>query len=171
MSRRRPDKDARRKGAGRAAFLIALPVLVVVGANFALVFLATSDPSFAVEEDYYRKALAWDQKLEQDRRNAELGWELSFEVAPGLSPDGTRAIVAGLTDSSGARIENADVRLHAFHNARASLVLEATLVRGKEAGYAASLPIRNPGLWEFRFEAVRGEDRLTHTEVRDVGWR
>jgi nitrogen fixation protein FixH len=158
-----------RGAVGVVALLVALPVLVVIGANFALVYLATSDPSFAVEEDYYSKAVGWDRKREQDRLNSELGWEMSFAVAPRLAADGTRAITATLTDRAGDTIDGARVRLSTFHNARASQILEADLQRREGGGYETSLPLRRPGLWEFRFEVLRDGERMTHTTVRDVG--
>ncbi len=45
----------------------ALVLHVVV--SLGVVFFATSDASYAVEEDYYQKAIDWDQKRAQDRTN------------------------------------------------------------------------------------------------------
>ena len=39
------------------------------GANVGLMLVATSDASFAVEPDYYQKALAWDETMAQAARN------------------------------------------------------------------------------------------------------
>jgi len=52
-----------------------------VGANLYFMSRAISDPSFAVEPDYYAKAIAWDAHQAQARDNAELGWELKLDVA------------------------------------------------------------------------------------------
>lgn len=144
---------------------------VVIGANLILIFVAHGDPSFAVEEDYYRKALAWDEKREQDRRNVELGWTLSFELAESRSPDGTLRLTARLLDRDGAAIDDASIAVDAFHNARASLILHRELRYEPESGYSAGLPVRRPGLWEFRFEVLRGGERFTHMAVKEVGWR
>ena len=144
---------------------------VVLGANLILIYVATSDRSFAVEQDYYRKGLRWDAKREQDRRNAELGWTLDLVVASTLSPDGTVAITALLCDGDGGEITGAQIKLDAFHNARAAYILSADLKHAENGSYAASLPMRRPGLWEFRFEISRDGERFTHTTTKELFWR
>ncbi len=42
----------------------------------------TSNPTIAVEDNYYEKALDWDRERAQDRHNRELGWRLEFTVEP-----------------------------------------------------------------------------------------
>jgi nitrogen fixation protein FixH len=151
--------------------ILGLLMAVVIGANLILIVVATTDPSFAVEENYYRKALAWDDKREQDRRNVELGWTIEFEMAGTPAPDGTLRLRARLLDAQGMEIPDATIRLEAFHNARARRILRAELVRGEDGTYSAPLLIRRPGLWEFRFEALRGAERFTYTALEDVSWR
>ena len=51
-----------------------------VGANVVLMLVARSNPSFAVESEYYDKALAWDDRQRQQTHNAELGWTATLEV-------------------------------------------------------------------------------------------
>lgn len=141
---------------------------LVLGVNLGFVYVAVSDPSFAVEQDYYQKALDWDHKRDQDRINAELGWTVDFEVAP-PAPDGSRRLLARLTDGRGAPVEGALVHVEAFHNARAGLVLEADLSPAADgSGYSAPLPLRRPGLWELRLEARLGGQRFTHTTVEEL---
>jgi len=144
---------------------------VVIGANLILAYMAVSDPSFAVEQDYYQKALAWDDKREQDRVNAELGWTLDFEFAPARSPDGTLQLTARLVDTTGRPIPDAQIALETFHNARAARILRATLTPGGDGTYATGLLVRRPGLWEFRFEVLHEGQRFTHTTLEEVAWR
>ena len=145
--------------------------VVVVGANLILAWVAVTDPSFAVEEDYYQKAMAWDDKRAQDQRNSALGWTLEFELAQQHAPDGTLSIRVRLRDGAGDEIPDARISVETFHNARASRILRADLGRTDGGAYAAPLAIYRPGLWEFRFEARHGGERFTHTEVKEVGWR
>lgn len=141
---------------------------LVLGINLAFVYVATTDPSFAVEENYYRKALDWDRKRDQDRINAELGWTIDLAVTPATA-DGGRRLLARLLDERGVPVEGASVHVEAFHNARAAYVLEADLRPVAQGpGYSASLPLRRPGLWEFRFDVRRGGQRFTYTTVEDL---
>ena len=49
------------------------------GANIAFVVITSRDASFAVEPNYYAKALAWDQTMAQQARNEALGWSVSAQ--------------------------------------------------------------------------------------------
>lgn len=151
--------------------IVGVLVVVVIGANLILAYVAISDPSFAVEEDYYQKALRWDDKRAQDLRNTELGWTIRFDLADRRAPDGTLELHARLTDAEGNEIPDAKVTVETFHNARAARIVRADLLRGEDGEYRAALPIFRPGLWEFRFQATRGNDRFTHAVVKEVGWR
>ena len=144
---------------------------VVVGANLILMYVATSDPSFAVEKDSYRKALDWDSKRAQDRRNVELGWLLELDVARTRSADGTIRVTARLIGAEGRPITDATIHLQTFHNARAAYILEGDLIGGGDGSYSIALPMRRPGLWEFRFEVSRAGTRFTHTSVEELYWR
>jgi nitrogen fixation protein FixH len=161
---------ARKKG-WQWPWIVGGLMAVVVGANLILIYVATSDPSFAVEEDYYQKALDWDDKRAQDRTNAELGWMLELDVARERSADGSVVVAASLADRDGRPISDATIHLQAFHNARASHVFESDLTHDASGRYTTSLPMRRPGLWEFRLEARQAGRRFTATTLRELYWR
>jgi nitrogen fixation protein FixH len=137
-----------------------------VAANVSLLVYANSDPGFAVEPDYYQKALDWDQHMAQERVNADLGWQATIRTV--ASSQGTMRVSARLLDADGSAVAVDSVDVLAFHNARAMDVLEATLVRGQDGTYDAELPIRKGGLWEFRLQARRGDDLYTQIIKQDV---
>ena len=139
---------------------------LVVVINLVFVYIATNDPSFAVEKDYYRKALAWDRTMAQQGANEALGWRLDLAVAPAL---GSAAVLAvTLVDRDGAPIDSASVSVEAFHTARAAGILAGTLAETPEHRYETTLPMRRPGLWEFRFRVTRGSDVFTRVLRQDV---
>jgi nitrogen fixation protein FixH len=147
-------------------FPVALLVLGV-GANLVLLTVAAGDPSFAVERDYYRKAVEWDRTLAQGEENARLRWSLGCEVRGG-------AMTVRLRDAAGRPLPGASVTVEAFHNARSSRILERSLVPGGEGEgkgegvYRADLPMTRPGLWELRFRAVRDGATFTRTLTYDL---
>ncbi|HEX5044696.1 MAG TPA: FixH family protein [Candidatus Polarisedimenticolaceae bacterium] len=132
-----------------------------VGVNLLLLVVATGDPSFAVERDYYQKGMEWDRTLAQGRANARLGWTLACGVRAG-----TLSVV--LQDRSGTPITGAVLAVEAFHNARAGQVVTGRLVDAGNGAYERQLPIVRPGLWEMRFRAVRGQDVFTQTTPYEV---
>ena len=147
---------------------VGLAALLVgsAGANIALVVITSRDASFAVEPNYYAKALAWDETMAQQARNEALGWSLGLCVEP-AGERGRVTVAVRLTDSAGVPLEGARIAIEALHNARANQVLTAALEpRGLD--YAAAMPLARPGLWEFRARVTRGPDVFTATLMRDV---
>ena len=147
--------------AGLAALLVGS-----AGANIALLVITSRDASFAVEPDYYAKALAWDETMAQQARNEALGWSLGLRVEP-TGERGRVTVAAGLTDRAGAPLLGAQLAIEARHNARANRVLTAAL-EPRGTAYAAAMPLARPGLWEFRVRVTRGPDVFTATLMRDV---
>jgi nitrogen fixation protein FixH len=136
------------------------------GANIALVVITSRDTSFAVEPNYYAKALAWDQTMAQQARSEALGWSLGLRVDPAAAR-GRKTVTVRLADRAGAPIEGAEVAVEVFHNARASRILSAAL-SPEGQGYVAVMPIDRPGLWEFRLRVTRGPEVFVATLTRDV---
>ena len=146
--------------------VIAGALALHVTAMMIMVALATSNDSYAVEPDYYQKALAWNDTQAQDRRHAELGWIFEFTVEP--AAEGADPVLrATLTDASGSPIEGAQIEVEAFSHVRRDEVLESTL-EAAGSTYETTLPMRGNGLWEFRFTVTRDSDVFTYRETRHV---
>ena len=139
---------------------------LTVAANVWLIRVANSDPSFAVEENYYQRGLHWDDEMAQRTRNASLGWHLLATLAPIEQGRGAELRVA-LRDSAIAPLSGASVVVHALHVARAGQPVEVTLRASAAGEYHALVPIERPGLWELRFDVHRGADRFTAIERLD----
>jgi nitrogen fixation protein FixH len=139
-----------------------------VGANVYFMFRALGDPSFAVEPDYYAKAVAWDAHQAQARDNAELGWSLTLAVAAADRGTGRAHVVLKLADRVGRPVSGATVGLTAFHNARAADIVTATFSETAEHEYVADVPVVRPGLWEFRLVAERGPETFTAIVDQDA---
>ena len=139
-----------------------------VGVNLYFMSRAVSDPSFAVEPDYYAKAIAWDAHQVRARDNAELGWTLALSVMAADPGTGRARVVALLVDRDGLPVRGLTVGLEAFHNARASQVVTASLVETAEHAYAADVAVSRPGLWEFRVAAARGTEVFTAVVDQDA---
>jgi nitrogen fixation protein FixH len=131
-----------------------------VAANVWVATIASDDPSFAIEQDYYRKAVGWDSTLAQARENRRLGWSLTPALDPVGSAGGAR-LRATLTDSMGTPISDATVRVSAIHISRANDVYRLTLVPTGPGAYGARLDTRRAGQWELRFDVTAGAMHFT----------
>jgi nitrogen fixation protein FixH len=140
------------------AITLALAAVVVV--NIRVAMIAGGDPSFAIEPDYYRKAVAWDSTMAQTRANQALQWTLTQRLGPFAADRGATLDVT-LRDEHGAPISDAVVTVSALHIARATDVSTATLIHASAGDYVATLPVQRAGRWELRFEVTRGADRFT----------
>ena len=132
-----------------------------VAANIWVAVIANDDPSFAIEPDYYKKAVAWDTTLAQARHNALLGWRLTTAMSA-IASDGSSLLSARLTDSTGSAISGAVIRVAALAVARASDVHDMTLTPSDSSGnYAVRFDARRAGEWELRFDATLGAEHFT----------
>jgi nitrogen fixation protein FixH len=141
---------------------IIIAVLVIdVGVGVVMMRIANRDANFAIEPDYYSKAIAWDSTTAQARRNVVLGWQLTPELGA-LSGKGNSTLTMALRDRAGAPVTGARVEVEAIPVAHAGEALHSELQAAPIDGdYAAALPMTRTGLWELRVTATRGGDRYT----------
>jgi nitrogen fixation protein FixH len=141
--------------------LLSIPF--IVGA--VAIAKTAGDPSFAIEPDYYQKAVRWDDEVAQRQANRALGWRVVYDVQRG---EKRPVLTAKLTDGAGNDVVGADVAIATSHNARGNAVVSAKLLAAPE-GYSAPVELFRPGLWEVRLTATRGKDVFTDIQHIDVG--
>ncbi|MEP6619580.1 MAG: FixH family protein [bacterium] len=154
-------------GMGWPVGVVVILVAFVVS-NLVLMRLANDDPAMAIEPDYYRKAVAFDSTMAQERRSNALGWKAISAIAP-VAGSSAPVVTVTLTDSTSRPIQGATVVATARFNARANDVQTDTLREATPGVYTAPLAISFAGQWEVDVTAVRGTDRFvarTRTEVR-----
>jgi len=146
---------------------IALVLILSAGSNIWVAMIASRDESFAVEPEYYQKAVHFDDEMALREASYRLGWHLTPSLALG-SPSREGTVSAALTDSAGTPIRGATVQLLAMHNARASHQLTATLAEVGDGVYRAPLDAERPGEWELRFIVTHGSERFAIRERVDA---
>lgn len=149
-----------KNGAWFPWMLVAI-LLVSVGANIYLVVRATNDPSFAIEPDYYAKAVEWDRIQDEKAASEALGWKMVVDARP----DELRV---RLTDRLGRPIDDAVVEVEAFHNARASQRIVGALAPLGQGVYRLEYPFERSGLWEYRLSARRDELEFAHVARKEL---
>lgn len=122
------------------------------------VVAALSDPSYAIEDDYYQKAVDWDRDRDLQAASDKLGWNAQLTI----STDGQ--IVVTITDAHGRTVDNASVRATAFHHARRGFAEELSLTPQDKGRYVAMLDQPREGQWQVRLQASLGRYRFLHTE-------
>lgn len=141
--------------------IVGLLGMSIVIYGVAIVVTLT-DPSFALEPDYEKKAADWDAIQRQRTINKELGWSAKVNVEAGPRR-GEIVVRLTLHDQDDQPIDGAIVELEAFHNARAGQVYRARLDHIADGEYTAAMPIARTGMWEFRLTANHRGDVFTKT--------
>lgn len=141
---------------------VALVLGLTIGGNLLVFRLARGDASFAVEPDYYAKAVAWDSTRALEARSDALGWTVKATLLPMVTGEGLH-LALHLHTADGAPVEGASVRVEASHNTRGSLVLSDTLRFTSPGTWEGMLPSSRVGLWEVRVTATRGGEHFRHT--------
>jgi nitrogen fixation protein FixH len=137
--------------------IIALLCLHAVG-MLVVVFIATRDPSFSVEPNSYRKAVAWDTSRARSQASETLGWTAAIKTQRAVDPLGRRRVTCELKDKQGLPVAAATVRLEIFHHARAADRQQVTLNPEDHGVYSALVPMKRTGTWEIRVNARRGDE-------------
>lgn len=147
-------------------------IILALGGNVALgvvlIRVAGADPSFAVEPDYYRKAVEWDSVQLQREHNVHLGWRVDASV-PEFSTGDPRSITIRLFDESGVPLSGAEVVAEAMPVAFAHEARTVALIESGVAGeYTGEGVINRIGLWEVRVQVDTPEERFTSNLRLDV---
>lgn len=144
------------------AGLAGVLLLTIIG-NLWVMRIAGADRSFAIEPDYYRKAVAWDAHQAQLAENAALGWRVTPVVRDGV-------LHLHVTTADGAPLDGLDVRAAASAN-RVAADRRQLIATPRGAGeYAVAAPGVDRGRWRLELTLRRGTLRFEQRLVLDDGW-
>jgi hypothetical protein len=134
-----------------------------------MAFVAIDDPHFALEPNYYDKAVHWDQSQAEASASRALGVRLELQPLA-VSAGGQVELVLVLEDRASLPLAGAEVRLEAFPNAYAGQIERLQLRETAPGVYTGKLGHGVPGLWELRFTIEPGPGSASYRQVlrRDV---
>ena len=133
-----------------------------------LAYIAIDDPNFALEPDYYAKALRWDQAQAQERESDSLGYQLSVRQPLLVATDGRVLLQLNLKDRNAVAISGASLEVTAFPNAFAGKVEQLTLREIAPGVYEGQISHGVSGLWELRCTVSVGSARYARALRSDV---
>ncbi|GAB4382697.1 MAG: hypothetical protein Kow0022_00760 [Phycisphaerales bacterium] len=143
--------------------LLTLNVIVVT----ITVIVATSDPSVAVEPNYYDKALAWDRERAERRDPAEDGYDVEIQLVPAADRLSSGQVVVSLR-RLGQPVEHALLDATVFHYARSGDRQSITLTERAPGVYAADADLRRNGNWEVRLRLQADGQRYQFTRLAEL---
>ena len=162
--RRRAHGGAPTGHAGRGMFwpwFVAVLLAATAVAQGIMLYAATHDPTFSIEPDYYRKAVAWDSVMARERASAALGWSAAATMVPAGGDAATLRLT--IADRTGAPVTGAAATAVLVNNLDGNAHLRVSLTESSAGAYSAALGKRRSGLWEVRLDARRGDSRYVPT--------
>ncbi len=126
--------------------LMAGPAIVVAASMVTLWLAATTDDAI-VADDYYKRGLSINERLQRVERASALGMSAVADIAA----DG-RVRVALSSSSQAPEAHPAVVVLGVAHATRGGLDRRAELVLGPEGAYEGSIEPIGPGRWLVSLE-------------------
>jgi hypothetical protein len=153
------------------SFWAWVPVLLL-GSMFvglgSMAYVAVNDPGFALEPNYYDKAVHWDRSQAEAAASRELGLKLTLSRPLRLSESGKLELELAVTDKSGVSYGGAEVKVEAFAVARASRLHDVTLRELAPGRYAAEIDSKTLGLWELRVSIKKDRDQYREVLRHDA---
>lgn len=146
---------------------VVVVLAATVIANLVVMRIATSDPSFAIEPDYYKKAVAFDSTIAEERRSDSLGWTAASTIVADDTV-GRPLLTVTLVDARQQPVHGATVSVVALANIRSNDLVSLTLTEVAPGRYQSILAARIPGQWEVRVDAVRGREHFVASTRTDI---
>ena len=134
-----------------------------------LTCIAVNDPHFALEPDYYAKAVKWDRTQAQAAESAASGIQLSLLQPLTADAGGHVELRVNVVDREHAPLTQAQVQLEAFPNAYASRIQRAVLRELEPGVYGCQLERAGAGLWELRLNVTQGSRSFRQVLRQDIG--
>lgn len=148
--------------------ITAILATSVVG-NLIMMRVANDDPSFAIETDYYQRAVDFDTTMHQQSRSDALGWTASATI--GEVSNGKGVLRVQLRGKNAEPVAADSVLAVAFFNGRANDREHLTLVRAPSdtSGiYLHDVAVAHAGQWVVMIDAWRGTEHFVETARVEV---
>jgi len=141
-----------------------VPVALLAGSFFGvggMALIAVRDPNFALEPNYYQKALHWDQSQAQAASNQRFGYTFHAPPVVVLDALGQATLRVEIKDRNGLAVPGARLSALGFANAFSEDSSQLQLSEQAPGVYEAQVKARHAGLWEFRLTMDSGADHAT----------
>ncbi len=170
QSNAKPSSDTKKPRKGKIwPWLLVSLLSFGCGMNIYMVIVAVNDPSFAIEKNYYKKAINWDQTMAQRNINAKLQWRIDLKTEPLLVDKKARLrFHATVLDRSGKIVPEAHVSAEVFHNARSNQRVSVDLTRRSTNVHQGEVAFHRRGVWIFHFTVNKGKLQYTQKVRREI---
>lgn len=163
-----PNKQPVRGALRWPLIIVGLLAAHVGGMVYAVTLIHHRTRSLGVVDDYYGRAVRWDEHQALLRGSRELGWHVTIAPSTEIDPAGQRVITFTLTDAAGKPVTNATLDVTCTHPAHADAPAHATFPASGDGRYSRTLPMRYQGFYDFSVTAKVGDKTFVTTAIQWV---
>lgn len=127
----------------------------------SMAVLATRDPHFATEPDYYKKAIGWDRTQAQAALNQRLGYVVELPALIEFDAQRHATLDLTLRDRHGQLVSGARLTADAFANAYSGELVHTAFEELSAGHYRAKLSVGHSGQWVFEIVGNAAGQRFT----------
>lgn len=151
------------------AAIIGLLVLSV-GTSLSIVVASRSDGGVQVVENYYQRAVQWDEAAAQQAASDALGWTARVDIRLPENREEYPIIELTVQDQNGQPVTDLQGAIRAFRPQQSQAVAEGTFATDPDhpGMYRLALPVRGSGLWDFEIVASRDTSRFQTVIRKEV---
>ncbi|MBC7545135.1 MAG: FixH family protein [Candidatus Sericytochromatia bacterium] len=152
----------------KTAVIVSLSAFfgVIFAVNGFMMYNAFTSHDGLVTDHEYAQALHYNDVIQQQKRQARLGWQVTLD-APKRIGDGVSVAVTG---SDGVAVSGAQVAVAFERPTEMGLDAAATMVESAAGTYAGPVTLKKAGHWDAVIRIDRGTDRyVTRRRIRVAG--
>ncbi len=138
--------------------------VVVIAVNCVMMAFAFSTWPGLSTRNHYLEGLAYNDRLEDRRRQEALGWQVDLRAD---TRDGRKlGLAVSVTDAQGEPLRADAAQVHFRRPAKEGSDFSSDLRADAPGHYIVDVEMPLPGIWEVRVEFLRGGER--HQTLRRV---
>ena len=134
---------------------------VIFAVNFSYIYVSQKTWRGLATEDAYHKGLNYNQVLEEEKKQKELGWKMIIDYRNLGENQGV--LIIDLKDKNSHKISDAEVEVN-FKRPTQEGKDFAQKLKFVNGVYKANIAFPLKGQWDFEIKAVRAEDVFQETD-------
>lgn len=143
-------------------FIITAFFSIILIANIYLVYAAAKSYDGLVSANYYERGLKYNDVIQQEKRQRELGWNLDLSVAH-LEKNKVLARIF-LADKNKLPIDTATAKLEFIRPTSAGRDMAVELDNAGKGVYTGEVILPFSGNWDVKVIAAKDNDRFEETK-------
>lgn len=151
-------------------FVVAL-LITSVTYSMTVVFASQSDGGAQVIDNYYEKAVNWDDRIALQNQSLATGWEATLSFEPANNAPNAHTLLLNITDAEANVLSGFQGVIRAKRPHTSGTVTEILIGKTSttpDQSYLLPFAEAQPGLWDFELELMLDGVQFTKTIRKEL---